>query len=335
MKRRGVVRNMLVAIAHVYLAGVLGWAMSRLLFLDRWWWLFMLNTFAIYLFAPLPLAFLVAWWTRRRELWIGCAIVLLLGVAIFTPFYLPHAQNVAVSGPTLTVMTFNVLGYNTNPGPILDAIREADADLVAIQELNAPTAEVLRRELADVYPYRVFDPQPAVSGLGVLSRYPLTSTGETLPGRWIGTPQVLTLDFGGVPVTVVHAHPFPTGFVRPHLMQRSIEARAEQARILADFVEAHPGPLLAPGDFNTTAHTRAYALLTENMVDAWRGAGWGAGHTWPGTLPLRWLVRIDYVFHSAEWRAVEANVGPWDGASDHRSVVATLVLVKNRESEGS
>lgn len=317
---------MAVALTHVYLAGMLAWAGMLLLFLDRWWWLFVLNTVALYLFVPLPLAFLVAWWTRRRELWIGSATVLLVGLALFAPSYLPRVRNVEVSGPTLTVMTFNVLGYNTNPGPILDAIRETDADLVALQELNAPTAEALRRELADVYPYRVFDPRPGVSGMGVLSRYPITSTGETLPGQWIGTPQVLELDFEGLSVTVVHAHPFPTGLVKPPFMQRSIEARTAQLRVLADFVADHPGPLLAPGDFNTTAHTRAYALLTTHLVDAWREAGWGAGHTWPGTAPLRWLVRIDYVFHSPQWRAVEARVGPWDNASDHRSVIATLVL---------
>ncbi|MGC9357772.1 MAG: endonuclease/exonuclease/phosphatase family protein [Anaerolineae bacterium] len=320
-------RKMAVATAHVYLVGVMMWAGLRQIFLDRWWWLFVLNTFAIYLFAPLPLAFFVAGWARRREIWIGSVLVLLVGMGILGPFYLPHTRNVEAGGPRLTVMTTNVLGYNTNPGPIVEAIREADADLVAIQELNAPTAETIHRELADAYPYRIFDPRPGVSGMGLLSRYPLTPTGETLPGQWIGTPQVLELDFEGVLVTVVHAHPFPTQPVKPHLMQRSIEARTEQARILADFVAAHPGPLLAPGDFNTTAHTRAYALLTENLVDAWREAAWGPGHTWPGSLPLRWLVRIDYVFHSPEWRAVEAEIGPWDGASDHRPVVATLVLL--------
>ena len=40
----------------------------------------------------------------------------------------------------------------------------------------------------------------------------------------------------------------------------------------------------------------------------------------------RWLIRIDYVFHSRHWRAVSARNGRIDGKSDHRPVIATLVL---------
>jgi hypothetical protein len=35
------------------------------------------------------------------------------------------------------------------------------------------------------------------------------------------------------------------------------------------------------------------------------------------------------VFHSRQWRTVEAHIGPWDGASDHRPVCATLALTSS------
>jgi endonuclease/exonuclease/phosphatase (EEP) superfamily protein YafD len=38
-------------------------------------------------------------------------------------------------------------------------------------------------------------------------------------------------------------------------------------------------------------------------------------------------VRIDYVFYSSHWRAAAARLGPWDGGSDHRPVVAELALL--------
>ena len=75
------------------------------------------------------------------------------------------------------------------------------------------------------------------------------------------------------------------------------------------------------------------------MHDAWREAGWGFGHTFPGEpTPERggsrpvllgvpvptWLVRIDYIFHSDALVTIAARVGPGDGDSDHRPVVATL-----------
>lgn len=320
-------RRTAVALAHVYLIGVLEWALLRVLFLDRWWWLFLLNVFGIYLFMPLPLAVIVAWWTRRRLLWVGWILALLAGAALFGPFYLPSVQKVEVNGPKLKVMTYNVLGYNTDPQPVLDTIREVDADLIAIQELNGPVAEALYGELAEVYPYRVFNPQSGVTGMGVLSRYPITPTAELLPGRWVHTtPQLMTMDFEGISVTVVHAHPFHTHFSSPGAMRESVETRNAQAQAIADFVALQSDPVLAPGDFNSPLHTTAYKHLNKNLVDAWRQRGLGFGHTWPGTFPLRWLIRIDHIFHSADWRTLTVEVGPWDGVSDHRPVVATLVL---------
>jgi endonuclease/exonuclease/phosphatase (EEP) superfamily protein YafD len=35
-------------------------------------------------------------------------------------------------------------------------------------------------------------------------------------------------------------------------------------------------------------------------------------------------VRIDYLFTAGEIVCLDASVGPWDGVSDHRAVVATL-----------
>jgi len=68
-------------------------------------------------------------------------------------------------------------------------------------------------------------------------------------------------------------------------------------------------------------------------VDSFREAGWGLGHTFPAAGGRYWalpypslLVRIDYVFHSRDWKAEAAWVGEWDGQSDHRPVIASLTL---------
>jgi endonuclease/exonuclease/phosphatase (EEP) superfamily protein YafD len=60
----------------------------------------------------------------------------------------------------------------------------------------------------------------------------------------------------------------------------------------------------------------------------------GYGHTWParqtGHIRSRWLyafsplTRIDYVFHSRHWAAVDAAVLQLPTGSDHRPIVATL-----------
>jgi vancomycin resistance protein VanJ len=133
-------------------------------------------------------------------------------------------------------------------------------------------------------------------------------------------------------VTVLNVHPVATPIAPGHRMEATIRDREAQARAIADLVAARPGPLIAPGDYNTTERNAAYGIVAGSLRDAWREAGRGPGHTFPGgsDYPLTWLVRIDYIFHSAHWRATEARVLPWDGASDHRPLLARLVLRQDR-----
>ena len=97
--------------------------------------------------------------------------------------------------------------------------------------------------------------------------------------------------------------------------------------------------MIALGDFNATAESAAYATVTNVLADAWREAGWGPGHTFPGAdspgssrhriagiLIPKWLLRIDYVFHSFHWQTLKAWIGPWDDVSDHRPVMVRLAL---------
>lgn len=95
-------------------------------------------------------------------------------------------------------------------------------------------------------------------------------------------------------------------------------------------------------DFNVGDQNTPYGIVTRELGDAWRAAGWGLGHTFPGALspgssrPVihgiavpKWLLRIDYVFYSRDWHVCWARIGPWDAVSDHRPVLAHLVLARD------
>lgn len=338
----------LLTLARVYFTFLFGWVILHLFYGDRWAWLFLFNTFAGYLFAPLPIILLLAWKTRRREIWI--ASIIAAGITFFlygellVPKFAPNPNR-----PSLSLMTYNMLGYNTaRPDVVVDTIRQANADVVAIQELNPEAAWLIQRELAREYPYQILNPQIGVSGAGVLSRFPLRDTGETLPGEWIGTPQILTLDWNGTTATLLHVHTFPSNaspiafFLAGDLIEASIRARENHSHLIVDFARTHlNSPLIVTGDFNATDQNTSYQLVAGTLRDSWREAGWGLGHTFPsnnlntrptlniaGLHPMMWLVRIDYIFHSAHWRAVSAEIGNWDGFSDHRPVIVKLVLEK-------
>jgi vancomycin resistance protein VanJ len=334
---------LLIAAAHLYCVGVCGWAVLHLAFGDRWWWLFLLNSLAVYLFVPLPLLPALALLTRRCEVWVGFGVALALGVYLYGGLLLPKFPP-GNSGPTISVMTYNVMGANEQTAQVMAASRASDADVIALQELNPPIAKAIRRDLAAEYPYQVLNPRAGVTGMGVISRYPLHPTDTVLPGIWVGTPQVLSLEFDDTTVTLINFHAISPAGPAPAIFEYSVHEREQQARTLAALVAARPGPLIVSGDLNASDCNTAYAIVTGALFDPWRAAGWGLGHTFPGAasagssrptiagIPVpMWLVRIDYVFHSADWQPVGAQVGPWDGVSDHRPVVVKLALARDAE----
>ncbi|HYE76937.1 MAG TPA: endonuclease/exonuclease/phosphatase family protein, partial [bacterium] len=210
--------------------------------------------------------------------------------------------------------------------PQVAVIRNSGADIIALQEVSDDAVEVLHDHLRDRYPYRVLYPK-GVAGTGLLSRYPLleAEVTELTPGTY-NTRAVV--DVGGVPITVISAHPPApiTSFNRRYTRR----GRREIQRLLG-LVRDAPGPVLLMGDFNHADQSRDYRLMpAAGLQDAFREAGWGLGPTWPcrirylgRSLPL---VRIDYIWTTPHFHIRRCWVGP-PGNSDHAPVIADVVVI--------
>jgi endonuclease/exonuclease/phosphatase (EEP) superfamily protein YafD len=327
--------------AWAYLAGLFGWLALWLTLGDRFGYLALVHSLAVYFFVPLPVAPLLALAARSRALGVGVAA----GAAVFAwlwgGLFLPGPAAANAGGPVLRVMTYNILGQAGEPAPMIAVIRGESPDVVALQEVTPAMSEALRHDLSAEYPYQVLQPEPGVGGLAVLSKLPIQPTGEALPLEWLGDPQVLTFDWQGQRVTLVNFHMYPAGLANRRIVDEYARTRRAQAAALADFAQeaGRRGPVVAAGDANSTELSEAYRVITGELADAWREAGFGFGHTFPGAVndwssrPVirgvpapQWLVRIDYVFHSRHFQAVEARTAAFDGVSDHRGVIAGLAL---------
>jgi len=335
----GLIRDLAASVVMLYGGAVAAWLILRLLFPDsRWSWLALASTFALYLFVPLLLILPLAWLARSRWAWRAAAFPLFVFLWMFGGLFLPNPPAGQGDGPTLTVMTFNVWGFNNRAASVASVIRRVDPDVVLLQETRGWMASDLREELGEEYPYVVL-PYTSPSGmLSIFSRYPILSS------EWVSSPSIwrwaqhAVLDIDGRQVHVVNLHLSSSSSIwrlrdltwrlRSTYIQREKEARTYQA-----FLSRLDGPVIVAGDFNTTDQTTAYHILTKGLRDAFRTAGWGLGHTYPAQpwrfrrflVPAR-LVRIDYITYSPHWSAVRAYIGPWDGVSDHLPVVAELRL---------
>lgn len=330
---------MTFAIVNLYIIGLLSWFVLHMVFADRWGLLFLLNSFSIYAFVPLIAIVPMALLTGRRMLIIGSGIALVAGIMLHGATFVPrHTPVLAAGQPAIKVMTYNVLGFNINPEGIASVLRESQADVISIEELNPENAHAIEHTLADVYPYQILRPQVGTTGTGIISRYPLRQATELSVGpAWADRSHILAyVDIGGREILFMQFHAVPPSLGNLHA---TVRLREQQAQNIADFAQSLDIPFIAAGDFNATDTSLAYANMTSVLSDSWKEAGWGTGHTFPGAAghgssrlqvgPLvvpQWLVRIDYIFHSNEWQTLSADIGPWDGQSDHRPVMATLAL---------
>lgn len=267
-----------------------------------------------------------------RLLLLQLPAVIAFGV-LYYDYFLPRttaaATDLADSAPTVTVLTYNAYYINRDTAAVLDIIGRADPDVIALQELNDDLAAGLTAALADAYPHQyllTLGESPA--GKGILSRLPFSDAWSWRDG-W-QQQQRVTLDVNGAPVIFYNFHA-PTPFRLPFGYSSAERARSV-SRLLTDSA-AHDVPVIAAGDFNLSDASLDYWRITRTFSDSYRQVGAPFGWTFPDfadlSQGLAWMqpfVRIDYVFHSAAFTPVSAQVFDHSGGSDHRPLRVELAL---------
>jgi endonuclease/exonuclease/phosphatase (EEP) superfamily protein YafD len=263
---------------------------------------------------------------RTRLMLIIVAIPITLFCLTYGRLYLP-SSSVHSSGPTFTVMTYNVLWKNNNADRLAAAIEEHAPDVVGLQEILPSMGFALEERLAEHYPYRHLE-----NSYGILSRFPILQYGFYPLGDGGSWVQQMVLEIDGYQVNLLNAHPrspplegfhpfglplgIPTGFLN--------QGRDADIRDVLRRIDRLDDPLVVIGDFNLTDQQIMYEPLTSRLKDAHRERGWGMGFTFsrfPNIGLAMW--RIDYVFYSPDLVALRAITGDY-GGSDHRPVIAEL-----------
>lgn len=236
----------------------------------------------------------------------------------------------------LTVMTYNVGAGLADPGRLVEVLRESRADIIGLQELAPEQGEAIASDLAEVYRHQVLHPT-GIPGKGIISRFALQETSllDLHPGR----PDLqATVGAPDGDLTVIVAHPPPPRFGRNRIVQTAL-TNEQISSIIAATLQGNPAVLLT--DFNRTGWQAAYRQLrASGLIDAFGTAGRGLGFTLPtrlshlayrghplGEVPLPPLLRVDYVWHTAHFRAVDSWIGA-NAGSDHLPVLAELVRVE-------
>ncbi len=331
--------NLFVALTGAYGLTITLFLALRLLVGEQWTLIAIVNSFVHLMLIP-ALALLPLCMIRRR--W-RLALTQLPAALVFTASYggafLPQPIATAPDAFSFSVMTYNLHIEKWELDPIISLIREADADIVALQEFSRRAGRRLAPEFAEQYPYQAFHIDGASSswGQGILSRYPILSDEYWHINLGHQRVEILIQD---EPITVYNTHP-------AHLFRLidggrvDLTSRRLELASVVDRAAGDEGAVIILGDFNMSDQSEDYQRISAQYVDNYREVGWGMGFTFPDfshpnsvpgavsieRLPIPPLIRLDYIFHNDSILPLEARMWPTSGGSDHRPVFARLALM--------
>ncbi len=317
---QGCLARLVATVCTLYLISFVTYLALRLVLGDRFWWLALINAFAIYTFVPafalLGLSLLLRLWRTAFRVGLVC----LLAIVWFGPFFQARPAP-TIRGTVLTVVSANLYSdRNYDFENVITWLQEISPDLVLIQEspsVFSDGIDALRDILPEQYPH--------ADGRLTLSRYPIIQADDTRI--------VIEADEREIAVYNVHFfYPFQPqsnipvlndvpflGFVTSY----DETLRNQRIRELLTMLRAEELPHIVGGDFNMSQHSLIYGEVRLALRDSFRETNHGLGMTWPVHFPL---LRIDYVWYGGQGlRSVRSFVGPAIG-SDHLPYVAFIDL---------
>ncbi len=254
---------------------------------------------------------------RRRALALLALACAIADAVVVLPHVVPGPRE-AGQGPVVRVCLANLRAANRRHEDVLAWVRETDADVVVLEEVNARWAAALA-PLDATHPTRMVRPREDDFGIGLWTRLPAVQLDDADLGASDVPAPVARLEAGGgATFTLVAVHALPP------VSSAYAAVRAAQLRGVARIATHAEGPVVVLGDLNAAPWSPALAtcLASGDLRNAAEGFGWRP--TWPTASALV-QVPLDHVLVSPGIGVRSLDVGP-DLGSDHFPVVADLVL---------
>jgi endonuclease/exonuclease/phosphatase (EEP) superfamily protein YafD len=256
---------------------------------------------------------------QRKPIWClslaVCAAFSARPVLPYIAFGHASAAMAARSGPTIKLLSANVLFENRSATRLLEIVRAESPDVVLLLEYTPEWAQMIG-ELRTDYPHHVEVPARGAFGLALFSRYELDgATAFTLDEKPAVEASVRT---PSGPLELIGVHLFsPTSPSRSEMRNRQLDD-------LAALVAQVSGPLAVLGDFNITPYSPFFQdwIARTGLTDTRHGRA--VSPSWPAQLPLV-AIPIDHCAVSHEVTVLAHRRLPPFG-SDHYPILAELAL---------
>jgi endonuclease/exonuclease/phosphatase (EEP) superfamily protein YafD len=286
-------------------------------FAGGWHWFFDLASHFPWYWLLAALVWIAVAPRARGRLATACLLVTVaVNAWTLLPYWLPAAAEDTAGQDTLRIVSLNVLVSNADKERVVAYLRQCDADVVVLLEVDDAWVEAIA-QVDPLYPHQVLQPRDDRFGIAVISRLPLPN--QRVSQLADGPPVVIAdLPRGARGCLLVAAHP-PAPIAAAWSAQRDSQLAA-----IGDVAATESRPVIVAGDLNATPWSHGFRQLVRLRGLRDSALGWGIQPTWNAR---HWAPRIpiDHVVVSPSVRVVSRRVGP-DVGSDHLPVEATLAI---------
>lgn len=299
----------------------------------------------IYLFDVLVMFYWIVRW--RWYLALTMILTVFLGLFYLSRYYkidvdrqYPSSFN---DNHYTKIMTYNV--HEGKKAEFIDYITTHNPDILCVQEMTIGSNNW--NTLTDTY-QTTYKPNVGTGGNQILSKYKIIRSGDIgdLPRR---TATWADLSVRGDTIRVVSLHlqttsikPEDTHFIEDHeylsdsarqdklrsIVRRLVknnQKRAEQAKMVADFLAETHYKVILCGDFNDTPLSYTYRLLAKGLDDTFSEQAYGFAYTYNTQYKL---LRIDNILVSPEIEVHSYEVDNNIDLSDHYPVISRVKIKK-------
>jgi endonuclease/exonuclease/phosphatase (EEP) superfamily protein YafD len=243
----------------------------------------------------------------------------------------------------LRVLTYNIYVGNADLAATAQSIIHLRPDLAVLQEVNQREFDALEQELESVLPHHFFPASTQDNVVALFSRLPLRNPRYEPSHYGLNGFAFAEIEFLGHPVQLaaVHLDPIRAWTLTYKLtlpwqvLHQGWVHRHELDQVLEHFQPGAPSIIL--GDFNSYASDAGpHYLQSRGLVDSARSVCNGADDVATqhfSVLGRSFGRRIDFIFHSTEFRTAESRVVRGD-PSDHDIVVSSLQWANAPAGEG-
>ena len=283
------------------------------------------------------LIFMVFWaWRGKKVVAAPLLALLLAGLCFGMPVGFGPDEANRQTG--LTVLSYNVRGFNARKlfeprdagEKIVSLVKGQDPDIICFQEFNGTFAKDF-----EYFPESFITPQGTGKAMqAIYSKYPIINKGTIPFPKTNNNALFVDILYGKDTLRVYNVHLQSYQISSRQFLQRNYGLdflmrlnavsgkHREQARLVRDHMLTSPYQTIVCGDFNATAFSRPYQIISRGYRDSFRekGRGWGETYYLNQILPYR----IDFILTSSGLEVLDhRNFDEY--LSDHLPVKATLL----------